>query len=85
MKRDENICNTAYFIDLQKEYFEQKVILDKWHEENNYSEINNSEPYPKECLYKMIDLLEIMDAVYYYSPSGKGYEETREHFLSFSN
>ena len=85
MKRDENICNTAYFIDLQKEYFEQKETLDKWHKQNSYAEINNSEPYPKWCLYKMLDLLEIMDATYYYSPSGKGYEKTKEHYLLYLN
>ena len=80
----EYICNTPYFIDLQKDYFHQKDILDKWHETNSYSDID-CEPYPKECLYKMIDLLEIMDAMYYYSPSGKGYEETKEHYLSYLN
>lgn len=85
MIHDERICNTPYFIDLQKEYFEQKIILDKWRENNNYSQINNTKPYPKECLYKMIDLLEIMDDVYYYSPYQKGYEETKDNFLSYSS
>ena len=85
MNHKDDVYNTPFFIDLQKEYFEQKEVLDKWHEKNSYAKINNSEPYPKECLYKMLDLLEIMDAMYYYSPSGKGYVKTKEHYLLYLN
>ena len=75
------IQNTPYFIDLKKEYFEEKKILDKWHETNCYCQIINSEPYPKEHLYNMIDLLEIMDNMYTYAPpNGFHYKECLRNF-----
>lgn len=77
------ICNTPYFIELQNEYYQQKVILDNWHNSNSYADVYNSDPYPKECLYRMIDLLDIMDNVYSYAPGGEDYKQTRDHYLEF--
>ena len=77
------ISNTPYFIALQEEYFEQKVKLDNWHEEYElHDDLFNSNPYPQECLYRMVELLEIMDNVYAYAPnSGSGYLETKSSYL----
>ena len=77
------IYKTPYFIELQNEYFQQKDILDEWHHSNSYADVYNSNPYPKECLYRMIELLEIMDNVYSYAPGGNDYRRTYDHYLEF--
>ena len=78
----ENICNTPFFIDLQNEYFQHKETLDEWHRTNSYSVIHNSQPYPQSSLYSMIDILEIMDNMYSYSPCGDDYKQCACHFNS---
>ena len=76
----DSIFRQPYFIDLQKEYFEQKVILDEWHTSNSYGDVINSIPYPKECLYRMIELLEIMDNAYAYAPGGCEFDNIKMHY-----
>ena len=56
--------------DLYEEFYHHKKILSEWHKNNNYKDINNETPYPKDILFRMIDLLEIIDNVYSYSPDG---------------
>lgn len=77
---NDTISESPFFIELTTEYMENKLILDTWHNENSYANINNSNPYPRECLYKMLDILEIMDNAYIYSPGGDGYMQTKCDF-----
>ena len=76
--------NTPYFIELENEYYIHKDILNTWHKENNYGDIHNSTPYPKESLYRMLDLLDIMDNMFYFAPDSEGYIQTYNHFYELA-
>ena len=62
--------NYPFVQELHEEFYHHKKILSEWHENNNYGDINNETPYPRDILFRMIDLLEIIDNVYSYSPDG---------------
>lgn len=76
------IQHTPYFLDLQDAYYNEKKTLDLWHEKNSYSDLKNETPYPKECLFRMMDLLDIMDNMYKYAPHNDEFNKLEKHFQS---
>ena len=62
--------NYPFVQELHEEFYHHKKTLSEWHKNNNYGDINNETPYPRDILFRMIDLLEIIDNVYSYSPDG---------------
>lgn len=82
----DEISSTPFYIDIYSEYWQHKSTLNKWHQDNNYSDVYNSEPYPKHILFRMLDILEIIDNMHIYSPPyGYGYTEAKTHFQSSSS
>ena len=76
------VKESPFFMEIDAEFWRHKSILREWGKANSYSDIVNDSPYPKESLYRMIELIEIMDAMISYAPMGADYETVKASWYS---
>lgn len=74
----DDIKNSPFFKEIETEFWHHKNILNEWGKENSHSDLVNDTPYPKESLFRMIDLIEIMDNMVSFSPLGTDYETVKQ-------
>ncbi len=78
------VKESPFYKEIENEFWQHKNILLRWGEKNSYSDIINDMPYPKKSLFRMIDLIEIMDNMISYAPCPLEYLETnKDNFYDY--